>query len=126
LEEKHYTTRIHREPPLPAATARDVARANASPARPEPACHGETELATRLAAHRMPARHDYTTGEVATLIGICRETVRQMIIRWEPPEVPNRDPSGLFALRLGRKRRVPHRALVAWFERNSAYDRDMW
>ncbi len=82
-------------------------------------------LSRRLRAAGLSPAQEYTTGDVARIIGTSRETVRQMILRWEPPNTPGRHPSGLFAFRLGSHRRVPHEDLVDWLCRNTAYLRDI-
>ena len=82
-------------------------------------------MAQRLRAEFIPPQLDYTTGEVARILGTSRETVRQMILRWEPHNVPGRHPTGLFARKLATHRRIPHRALVEWLETNSSYLRDV-
>jgi len=95
---------------------------------PPPALDGpdvEAELRARLQAAGLKPQSDYTTGEVARILGSSRETVRQMILRWEPPDIPGRHPAGLFARRLGSHRRIPHAALLDWLARNTAYHRDL-
>jgi Helix-turn-helix domain len=86
---------------------------------------GRAELAARVRAAGLRPQVDYTTGEAARILGTSRETVRQMIIRWEPPGVPGRHPAGLFARRLRTHRRIPHEALADWLTRNTAYLRDL-
>ncbi len=82
-------------------------------------------LTDRVKNAGMHPQLDYTTGEVARILRISRETVRQMILRWEPPGTPGRNPSSLFAIKLGCHRRIPHRSLVEWYGTNTAYLRDL-
>jgi hypothetical protein len=96
-----------------------------SPTPAGEAAEVEAELAARIRAAGLAPQSDYTTGEAARILGASRETVRQMILRWEPPDVPGRHPAGLFARRLGSHRRIPHQALADWLARNTAYRRDL-
>jgi transposase-like protein len=82
-------------------------------------------LEDRLRAAHLPRQNDYTTGDVARILGCCRETVRQLVRRWEPDVVQDRDPAGLFARRLSSHHRVPYDALVDWLRRNTVYARDI-
>ncbi|MBI5138031.1 MAG: helix-turn-helix domain-containing protein [Nitrospirae bacterium] len=91
---------------------------------PLPVDAAQAELERRLRGTRLRPQADYTTGDVARILGASRETVRQMVLRWEPPGTPGRHPAGLFAYRLGSHRRVPHHALVTWLATNTAYLRD--
>ncbi|MDH4228954.1 MAG: helix-turn-helix domain-containing protein [Nitrospirota bacterium] len=95
------------------------------PPPPSPELDARADMAARLRSANIPPQHDYTTGEVARILGISRETVRQMVMRWEPPSVSGRHPTGLFAMKLGRKHRIPYRALVDWLTANTAYRREM-
>ncbi len=85
----------------------------------------EQEMITRVRQAKLSPQIDYTTGEVGLILSVSRETVRQMVLRWEPANVPGRHPSGLFAMRLGSHRRIPHRALVEWIRNNTAYHRNL-
>jgi hypothetical protein len=84
----------------------------------------EAELIHRLKTARQCKKPDYSTGEASRILGFSRETVRQMIIRWEPMDTPGRHPAGLFAYRIGTHRRVPHQALLDWFANNTNYLRE--
>jgi hypothetical protein len=92
---------------------------------PLPLDAAQAELDRRLKAAHLRPQADYTTGDVARLLGASRETIRQMVLRWEPPSTPGRHPAGLFAYRLGSHRRVPHHGLVTWLATNTAYLRDL-
>lgn len=113
-------------PGEPGAHTRPARGAACAPEADDPfAAEAVADLAARLKAAGLRPRFEYTTGEAARILGVSRETVRQMTLRWEPPQVPNRHPTGLFALKLGRHRRIPHRALADWLRRNTAYAREV-
>jgi len=84
----------------------------------------EVELLLRLKSARLRSRPHYSTGQAARILGFSRETVRQMIIRWEPLTTPGRHPAGLFAYRMGTHRQVPHQALLEWLANNTNYIRE--
>lgn len=113
--------------PLPRVPAARFPRPSPPEPDPEPDARadGAAALGARVRAAGLRPQVDYTTGEAARILGTSRETVRQMINRWEPPGVPGRHPDGLFARRLRTHRRVPHEALADWLARNTAYRRDM-
>lgn len=92
---------------------------------PDPRADAEAELRARIRAAGLRPQSDYTTGEAARILGTSRETVRRMVDRWEPPEVPGRHPAGLFARRLRSHRRIPHPALADWLTRNTVYHREL-
>jgi transposase len=88
------------------------------------ASRGDEELRRRLRVAGLPVQLDYSTGDVARILGTSRETVRQLILKWEPPGIPGRNPAGLFARKLSVHHRVPHEALADWLRSNTVYERE--
>lgn len=83
------------------------------------------DLDRRLSAAGLERQEAYSTGDVSRVLGVCRETVRQMCLRWQPDGTPRNDPTALYAIKMRTHHRVTHEALVDWLARNTAYARQM-
>lgn len=77
------------------------------------------EQRTKHALHhaQVKIRAAYTVSQVAAILGVSGSTVRNMCARWE--QHIDGDPRALEHYLIGvlRERRIPHHAILQWFDR---------
>jgi len=85
----------------------------------------ETHLLSILSLAGVDKKATYKPGEVARILGLHPHTVHYLCAIYEPEDVGEVNPRGLFSLRTpGGHRRIPHKALEDWLEKNSSWERD--